>query len=693
MRKALIALLAALLALSPALASAEQPSSGPVALIDNRGKQAPEDNADAPALNYYQAEAAYKEKDYETALALLLPLSEAGDADSQVLLARMYISGDGVEHDYGAALALLTPLADAGNPEALYRLAGMYARGEGVEESDEKHIEYLEAAANAGSTDAMVSLGNIYSKGRYGVAKREKKAFGYYKKAAELGDDNGMFYLGLCYCYGIGTEKDFEKALEWYERAAESGNLSAYSALGDKFMDSDFGCPDYERAMAYYQAGSQAGYDYCSWLIGEMYRNGRGVAQDYEEAARWYRLAMEQGYPESLIYDQLTEMGIPNEGTGFAQAKAAYLNGDIDRAIELLVPLANDGDADAQALWGEMLFAQYLDSGLNDAEGLELARQMYQLAADQGNAAGLFGLGSILYFYSDDADSKASGLEYLKSAADKGDLDARALMGHLYFYGIDVEQSYRTAFAMLAQPSESGIKSAAYLVGLMYFTDLGPNYHLSRDFFWSRALDYFLSASEGGIGEADYMIGLMCEHGLGVARDATKADYYYSRAADAGIHTLEEAMGLRMYYDYYTQVYPLQDLGFPLDPPSTGGKDSSVASTDSETEATIAEIADFHSSYIADLMQRASEGDPEAQFELGTTYKTGLNPEGQSYEKAAHYFKLAADQDYGPGCYFLAVCYEMGEGVPEDADMAKYYYDLAAQLGVSNSDDAWAFLF
>ena len=81
-----------------------------------------------------------------------------------------------------------------------------------------------------------------------------------------------------------------------------------------------------------------------------------------------------------------------------------------------------------------------------------------------------------------------------------------------------------------------------------------------------------------------------------------------------------------------------------------------------------------------------------AQYLVGASYFSGLNPEGRSEEKAAHYFKLSADQNDGPGCYWLANCYDGGIGVPQNAEMADYYYGLAAQLGVSNDDDILALL-
>lgn len=692
MRKAFLLLLAALLALSPALASAEHLSTGldgVLAALSGAPEEAATDDGagatadgDAASVAYYQAEAAYRAKDYETVLELIEPLVAAGDARAQLLLARMYYSGSGVERDYGATLALLTPLAEAGNADALCEISGMYARGDGVEQSDEKEVEYLKAAA-AGSTEAMVKLGDIYRNGWSGVRESPKTAYKYYGQAARAGNASGMFYLAMCLEHGIGVDKTPAMAVKWYRAAADSGNLAAYGALGDGYRYGFLGDTDYEKAMEVYLEGSIAGDENCSVKIGDMYRDGIGVEQNLNEAAQWYCRAGEQGYPDSMVYDLLTDMGFRTNGTGFKQGEMAYTLGDYARALEILAPLAEEGDGDAQALLGDMY---YFGDGVEESKDTAMA--WFRLAADQGNPHGLFGVGFSLLHESSDESDHAQGLEYIKQAARKGDLSAQNVIGQRYFYGVGVEQSYELALNMLIQPAESGYETAAFLVGLMYFANLGQTLELSQDFFWSRAMTYFLKASEGDDASANYMIGLMCEHGLGVARDADLAARYYRLAADQGVATLEAAMG-DLYPEYYAAWADSPLLGFRLDPPSNAGEGASDASVVSSNEQA---VSDYFSTYMAEMIQQANAGDPKAQYLLGATYYSGLNPDGQSFEKAAHYFKLSADQNYGPGCYFLANCYDSGDGVPQDADMAKYYYDLAAQLGVSNEEDILALL-
>ena len=63
------------------------------------------------------------------------------------------------------------------------------------------------------------------------MVQDEAKAFEWYKRAAELGDADAMFNLGLCFEDGRGVAKDEAKAFKLYKRAAELGNDHANERL------------------------------------------------------------------------------------------------------------------------------------------------------------------------------------------------------------------------------------------------------------------------------------------------------------------------------------------------------------------------------------------------------------------------------------------------------------------------------
>lgn len=57
------------------------------------------------------------------------------------------------------------------------------------------------------------------------------KAVKLYRKAAEQGNTDAQFRLGMCYEGGRGVAKDETEAIIWYRKAAERGYAVAQSVL------------------------------------------------------------------------------------------------------------------------------------------------------------------------------------------------------------------------------------------------------------------------------------------------------------------------------------------------------------------------------------------------------------------------------------------------------------------------------
>lgn len=64
-----------------------------------------------------------------------------------------------------------------------------------------------------------------------GVAQDLTKAVQRYQRAADLGDANAMFNLGVCYQKGCGVRQDRLRARQLYAEAARRGNLQASDVL------------------------------------------------------------------------------------------------------------------------------------------------------------------------------------------------------------------------------------------------------------------------------------------------------------------------------------------------------------------------------------------------------------------------------------------------------------------------------
>ena len=65
-----------------------------------------------------------------------------------------------------------------------------------------------------------------------GVPQNDKTAAQWYRRAAEQGNAEAQFNLGLMYFNGRGVAQDYKVAAQWYRRAAEQGHAEGQTALG-----------------------------------------------------------------------------------------------------------------------------------------------------------------------------------------------------------------------------------------------------------------------------------------------------------------------------------------------------------------------------------------------------------------------------------------------------------------------------
>ena len=86
-------------------------------------------------------------------------------------------------------------------------------------------------AAERGDAQAQFNLGMMYYKGR-GVSQDDAEAFKWYRQAAERGVAEAQFNLGVMYDKGRGVSQDDAEAVRWYRQAADQGFARAQFLLG-----------------------------------------------------------------------------------------------------------------------------------------------------------------------------------------------------------------------------------------------------------------------------------------------------------------------------------------------------------------------------------------------------------------------------------------------------------------------------
>lgn len=116
--------------------------------------------------------------------------------------------------------------ATAGDAEAQYTLAHLYLKGRGGMARDvERAIVWLERAAVSEHQDAALDLALIYLEDT-AVGGNRVKALDWLTRAADLGQPDAQYFLGLAY-----RASDPAEAVRWLKEAESAGHIEAGAEL------------------------------------------------------------------------------------------------------------------------------------------------------------------------------------------------------------------------------------------------------------------------------------------------------------------------------------------------------------------------------------------------------------------------------------------------------------------------------
>ena len=84
------------------------------------------------------------------------------------------------------------------------------------------------------------------------------------------------------------------------------------------------------------------------------------------------------------------------------------------------------------------------------------------------------------------------------------------------------------------------------------------------------------------------------------------------------------------------------------------------------------------------LIEAATGGDPEAQYELALRHDNGQDPageQGRDAVEAARWYRLAANQGHAGAQLHLGLLYDSGDGVEKNEALAAQWYRKSADQG------------
>lgn len=550
--------------------------------------------------------------------------AKAGNADGKLRVGEMLARGQGVARDTGKGLGMIAALADAGNPEALVLLGDLYrpgAQGMVAMEPD-KALDYYRKAANLGydvgklrvgemtatgqgttqdvqaglamieevvartrNPAGLVLLGSLYSRADGGVIAIDLgKAFGYFRRAADSGDETGILRTGEMLARGRGTAQSYQAGRAMLTGLADHGDTFALIALGDLLSDAAVAPVDLAASVASYEKAASLGHSDALVRLGDLYSRNGAIASDPPKAFAYYVRASRAGNLAGKL--RVGEMTVLGQGTdrnvaaGLAQMNSLADEGDAN-AMNLLGGLYQRGiggllpanpvtafgyfskSAEAGSVMGAVHAGEMKVRGQGTSKDVVGGLQMVKAVADAGNGEALMSLAALLADGSTGkVDATEAVLAYEKAAA-LGRPDALVRIGDIYRLGGTIPADPAKAFDYYRRAGTAGDETGRLRQGEMTARGEGTRQDIPAGLELVRQVgvagdpyayvvlgDLHLSGAVGPVdghaavaayenaarqGRADALLRLgdLYRDGKGVPADGGKAAEYYLKAVDA----------------------------------------------------------------------------------------------------------------------------------------------------------------
>ena len=407
-----------------------------------------------------------------------------------------------------------------------YKKACKLIYGKDAKLNDFKKAEQLLLSeSQRGNVLAVYDLGKLYSTDKLGE-RNEETSIAKYTRALQgflQIEPNSkklkpyvQYRIGKMFCYGLGTEQNYQKAFEWFERSAKQKNKFAQFSLANLYYYGSGIEKDLSQAFLWYQRSSSQGQPYAAYSIAQMYRYGEYVTKDNDTAQRYYK-----------------------------QALSGFLKIESD-------DMAND---DLFYKLGQMF-----NLGLGTDSDVTKAIEYFRRSAEMNNKNGLFEYGKALLIGEHIPQNTDSAVKLLEKAVKLKNSNAKRFLALEYISGEHLEQDFEKGIALLTECADSGDVIASYRLGKIYLQGeimpqnldkaekylllaedseytqyaLAKLYLQEEKYDIQKAVDYFENCADKNHW-ASYQLGRIYLFGAkDIERDKEKAIEWFTKSANDG---------------------------------------------------------------------------------------------------------------------------------------------------------------
>ncbi len=369
-------------------------------------------------------------------------------------------------------------------------------------------------SANQGLAEAIFYLGHCLRIGSDRVPGDPVEAARLYHAAAEKNHAKSQYHLGLCYVRNEGVPKSIKTAVRYFLLAAAKGNPDACSALARRYETGDGVDKDLKEAERYRERAAEQGDDDAKRALEEFQRK-RPVSFSLKSPRRWRENSLGAKELNSNAHKECDNVYLIQSKQDLDDVRDAVelkVTSSFARDENLLLQLANQLPA-ANALCQ----VDFSNSEITDA-GLEII-----VKAIGENPIFIDLRGCKLTSASVDL-LRAKYVHCAVNGRSKGWL----FLGKMYFLGSGVNKNHASAIKFYLKAAEAGVAEAQYLLGNCHAGGLGV------EKLEERALYYYGLAAGQEYPDALCALGNYYMNAEGSDRDQEKAMKFLQRAADLG---------------------------------------------------------------------------------------------------------------------------------------------------------------
>ena len=407
-----------------------------------------------------------------------------------------------------------------------YKKACKLIYGKDAKLNDFKEAEQLLLSeSQRGNVLAVYDLGKLYSTDKLGE-KSEEISIAKYTQALQgflQIEPNSkklkpyvQYRIGKMFCYGLGTEQNYQKAFEWFERSAKQKNKFAQFSLANLYYYGNGVEKDLSQAFLWYQKSSAQGQPYASYAVAQMYSKGEYVSQGGETAQRYYKAAL-SGFLELESMEQADDNLYYKLGSMFKKGLGTDI--DMDRAIDYFKRSAEMNNKNGLYEYGKaLLLGEHIPQDKEKA--VKLLEKAIKL--ENINAKRFLALELISGEHLDQDIDK--GLAMLTECADSGDAFACYKLGKIYFKGDIVLQDLDKAEKYLLSAEDNEFTQYAF----------GKLYLQKEKYDILKAVDCFEKSADKNVWSS-YQLGKIYLFGAaGLTKDKEQAIEWFTKSANDG---------------------------------------------------------------------------------------------------------------------------------------------------------------